>query len=322
MDGKDNKQNSCSFSDEELRRKLTPEQYRVVRQNATEQPFKNPLWDNKLPGIYVDIVSGQPLFSSNDKFNSGTGWPSFTKPLEQAALTTGTDSSLGMARTEVRSALADSHLGHLFDDGPKPAGARYCINSAAMRFVPVEKLAEEGLGKYLFLFPVQLEKLGYARATFAVGCFWGGQAYFKKVKGVLGTRVGYTEGSVPNPSYEQVCTGSTGHMESVDLIFDTKQVAYRRLLEHFWEIHNPVSRNKQGGDSGSQYGAAVFYHGQRQKSEAEESRKALEQSGKYSKPIATQILPAREFYPAEEYHQEYLDKNPGGYCHIDLSGAK
>ncbi|MBS2023846.1 MAG: peptide-methionine (R)-S-oxide reductase MsrB [Deltaproteobacteria bacterium] len=146
-------------SDEELKKKLTPEQYEVTQHEATERPFSNPYWDNHAAGIYVDVVSGEPLFSSTDKFDSGTGWPSFTKPLEQANVTTKTDRKLFMSRTEVRSALADSHLGHVFDDGPADKGGmRYCINSASLRFIPADKLEAEGYGKYANLFAVAAKK--------------------------------------------------------------------------------------------------------------------------------------------------------------------
>jgi methionine-R-sulfoxide reductase len=139
-------------SDAELRKKLTPIQYSVTQRANTESPFHNDYWDNHEAGIYVDVVSGEPLFSSLDKYESGTGWPSFTRPLDPANIKTKTDRLLGYSRTEVRSTAADSHLGHVFDDGPRPAGLRYCMNSAAMRFIPVSRLEAEGYGQYLALF--------------------------------------------------------------------------------------------------------------------------------------------------------------------------
>lgn len=140
------------LSDDELKKRLTPLQYKVTQEDATERAFDNPYHDNKKPGIYVDIASGEPLFSSLDKYDSGSGWPSFTRPIDKKRVHTHDDNSLFMRRTEVRSSAADSHLGHVFDDGPAPTGLRYCINSASLRFIPVERLEAEGYGEYLALF--------------------------------------------------------------------------------------------------------------------------------------------------------------------------
>ncbi|MEC9313808.1 MAG: peptide-methionine (R)-S-oxide reductase MsrB, partial [Pseudomonadota bacterium] len=223
-------------------------QYQVTQQCGTEPPFNNAFWDNKEPGLYVDIVSGEPLFSSTDKFDSGTGWPSFTQPVEADNVTDHQDESHGMSRTEVRSRHGDSHLGHVFPDGPKDRGGlRYCINSASLRFIPADKLEQEGYGEYQHLFEAK-KAASEETALLAGGCYWGMEELFRKQPGVLRTRVGFTGGHVPDVSYSDVKQGHTGHAEALEIVYDPQKTSYRELLEFFFIMHDPTTKNRQGND--------------------------------------------------------------------------
>ena len=275
------------------------EQVRILREGGTEPPFRNAYWDNHERGLYLDAVSGDLLFRSRDKFDSGTGWPSFTGPASASAVTEVPDRSHGMERIEVRSASSRSHLGHVFDDGPAPGGMRYCVNSAALRFI----------------------READSTAIVAAGCFWGTEAYFRSLSGVLDVTVGYSGGD-REASYEEVCSGTTGHAEAVRIEFDPERISYRDILRHFFRMHDPTTANRQGNDVGSQYRSAIFYVSDAQRAIAKSLVDELEKGGAYSAPIVTEIIAAKEFYPAEERHQRYLERHPGGYCHVNLALAR
>ncbi len=299
----------------ELAKKLSPEEFRVTQSSGTERPFCGNLLDNKKEGLYVCVVCGLPLFSSEHKFNSGTGWPSFFREFDSEHVSRKSDRSHGMIRTEVNCVRCRSHLGHVFEDGPPPTGERHCLNSASLKFI--EK--SEPL-------PVESRPIGVANpkadaaktevAYFAGGCFWGLEHYFQLGPGVIDASSGYMQGAVKNPAYREVCSGDTGHAETVKVVYDPSKISFQRLLEAFFKMHDPTQLNYQGPDHGTQYRSGIWTVNEDQKAEAVAYVRELESKKVFgTRKIVTQIESAEVFYPAEDYHQDYISKS-GRSCHV------
>ncbi len=296
---------------EKLAKSLTPEQYRITQQAGTEAAFCGTLLDNKKEGIYACVVCGLPLFKSEHKFTSGTGWPSFFTGFDPAHITEKTDTTHGMVRTEICCARCGAHLGHVFPDGPAPTGQRYCLNSESLVFI------EDGDEVPERSRPAMKTQEAY----FAGGCFWGVEHAFKSIPGVLSVDSGYQQGHVKNPSYRQICTGDTGHAESVKVVYDPSKVEYADLVKFFLYLHDPTQLNRQGPDRGTQYRSGIYTVGDDQLETARRVVQEVQASPDFAdRTIVTEIEPTETFYPAEEYHQDYVEKT-GRACHVDINGA-
>lgn len=305
---------------EQLASKLDREAYEITQRAGTERAFCGGLLDNKKDGVYACVVCDLPLFSSEHKFNSGTGWPSFHTEFDREHVSRKSDVAHGMVRTEINCARCGSHLGHVFDDGPKPTGERHCLNSASLKFYDKGSEPKPQRSESATAVAVNTADATKGKQTetayFAGGCFWGLEHYFQLGPGVIDSVSGYMQGRVDNPTYNQVCSESTGHAETVKVVFDPARISYRRLLEAFFEMHDPTQLNRQGPDYGDQYRSGIWYASDEQKKQAEEFIRELSAGKKYSgRKIVTQVEPAQTFYAAEDYHQDYIEKT-GRACHV------
>ncbi len=269
------------------KRKLTQEEQHIILEKGTEPPFSGEYWDRFEEGLYRCRQCASPLYRSSDKFESNCGWPSFDDELP-GAVTRSLDAD--GRRTEITCSSCGGHLGHVFTGEQfTPKDTRHCVNSLSLEFIPAR------------------------RAVFASGCFWGPQYFFDRAEGVLATFTGYTGGSIEHPTYRQVCSGKTGHVEAVEVLYDPKITSFEKLAKLFFETHDPTQEDGQGPDIGEQYQSVLFYGNEQERSTAENLLSQLKEKGLTP---ATRIRPLAEFWPAEDYHQHYYDKQQGyPACH-------
>lgn len=275
--------------------KLTPDEEYVIIQKGTERPWTGKYLNNKEAGTYTCRQCDAPLYRSEDKFDSHCGWPSFDDEIKGAV--TRIPDPDGM-RTEIICTNCGGHLGHVFlDEGFTDKNTRHCVNSISMNFIPDSEAAHQAVN----------------RAIFAGGCFWGVEYYMQKKPGVISVVSGYIGGHKDNPTYQEVCTGTTGHAEAVEITFDPAKVTYEELARLFFEIHDPTQVNRQGPDVGVQYRSEIFYLDEDQKKTIENLIGILKNKGF---KVATKVTKATIFWPAENYHQDYYDnKGTLPYCH-------
>ncbi|MGB0862312.1 MAG: bifunctional methionine sulfoxide reductase B/A protein [Saprospiraceae bacterium] len=278
-------------TEDEWRNTLMPEVFRVTRLKGTERPHSSEMCSLFEPGKYACACCETPLFDSGEKFDSGTGWPSFTQPLEENAVAYHKDTTHGMYRIEALCNTCDAHLGHVFQDGPMPSGLRYCINSMSMKKIDTDE----------------------QKVTFGGGCFWCTEALFQQLKGVTKVKSGYSGGDIVNPTYREVCSGMTGHAEVIEVTYNPEEISYEDLLKIHLTTHNPTTLNQQGADVGTQYRSVIFYKNDTEKIAANQVVEELQNY--FDKPIVTELKPFQAFFKAEANHQNYYNDNSNGrYC--------
>ena len=299
-----------NISDAEWKKVLSPDLYAVARQADTERAFTGTMWNSETKGTYYCAACGLKLFRSNQKFTSSCGWPSFFEQENKNSITFKEDNAYGMKRTEALCGRCNSHLGHLFDDGPEPTGKRYCMNAISLDFVPD---ATETKGN------LDSSDSEQAQQTIVLGggCYWCVEAVYENLQGVEKVVSGFAGGTVVNPSYEEVCTGSTGAADVVQISYDKTKTNLDEIFRVFFTVHDPTTLNRQGGDVGTQYRSVIFYKNEEQKKAAESIIAELNTAKVYGSKIVTTLEPFKAFYKAKDYHQNYYENNKDQpYCQM------
>jgi len=284
-------------------KELTRQEAHIIKDKGTEAPFSGEYWNYFKDGIYACRQCGLPLFDAKAKFEAGCGWPSFDASYPNAVKEL---LDIDGTRTEIQCARCGGHLGHVFrGEHHTQNDTRHCANSLSIKFIPKAEAEQYLKDTENMLNPNELVVGG--------GCFWCIEASLRRIPGVLDAISGYAGGTHENPRYEQVCSGNTGHAEVVKLIYDQKSLSREKLLDMFFKIHNPTTKDQQGNDIGSQYRSIIFY--QNEAEERELQQYLVNKQAEYTAPIVTELKSLERFYPAEEYHQRYFEKNPyAAYC--------
>ena len=290
-----------NVSDAEWKKVLSPDLYAVAREADTERAFTGTMWNSETKGTYYCATCGLKLFKSNQKFTSSCGWPSFFEQDNKNSVVFKDDNSYGMRRIEALCGRCDSHLGHLFDDGPEPTGKRYCMNAISLDFAPDRIAANMG----------NLDTI-----VLGGGCFWCVEAVYENLVGVISVYSGYAGGTFENPSYEEVCSGRTGAAEVVEITYDKSKTNLNEIFKVFFTVHDPTTLNRQGADVGTQYRSAIFYKNENEKNAAQNLINELNKEV-FSNAIVTTLEPLHKFYKAESYHQGYYNNNKNQpYCQM------